>query len=107
MNNNRATVWVTSADSRKDLSDAERYGDLKDVFSTTPRSISPDKLIAHAREVLDRWRDGDSLLAIGDPMITAICVTVLSEYTDNIPLLRWDRNSFRYSPTVLNFNHTV
>ena len=100
---NKRTVWITYNDRRKDMSNADRYGELKDVFSSIGKEYNGDKLIAHARSVLKNWQPGDYLLVVGDPALVGLCMVVISEMDEEVNLLRWDRNNFEYAPLTFNF----
>lgn len=100
---NDRNVFVVYNDSRKDMSAAEKYGKLKDVFSSVGRQYNGDKLIEHARRVLRNWEAGDYLLLVGDPTLCCICAAVALEMEGEINVLRWNRDSFEYTPLRLNF----
>lgn len=106
---NTRNVWVVYADTRKDFSSAEKFGQLKDVFnySVTGKSYDSDKLIAYARNVLNNWKDGDYLLMVGDPSLCAICLAVALEYDSfgQINILRWNRDTYDYVPLYCNFDY--
>ena len=102
---NGATVYVVYNDSRKNMSAAEKFGQLKDVYSSVGRVYNGDKLIEHARRVLDNWQPGDYLLLVGDPTLCGICMTVALESEEEINVLRWDRINFDYVPLRLNFSY--
>ncbi len=106
---NRRTVYVVYADKRKDMSDAERFGDLKDVFtsSVVGRRYDSDKLITYARNALAKWKNGDYLLMVGDPALCAICFAVALEYDmfGEVNVLRWNRDEYQYTPLSCNFNY--
>lgn len=103
---NTRTVWVVYADKRKNMSAAEKFGELKDVFSSVPRTYNSDKLIEHARRVLSNWQNGDYLLMVGDPVLCGICISVALEFDEyeEVNVLRWDRDNFEYTPLRLNFS---
>jgi hypothetical protein len=100
---NRATVYVVYNDNRKDFSDAERFGQIKEVFSSIGRVYNTPKMVIHARRVLAGWQDGDFLLMIGDPTLCAVCMAVVTEIHWKVNVLRWDRESFEYAPQEWNF----
>ncbi len=102
---NKNTVWIVQADRRKDMSAAEKYGELKEIFSSVGRNYRGDKLIEHARRVLKNWQAGDHILLVGDPTLCGICMAVALEYDSEISVLRWDRDNFEYSPLRLNFSY--
>lgn len=98
------TVWVVYNDKRKDMSSAARFGELKDVFSSSVTNFT--KAIEHARRVLSRWKEGDCVLIVGDPTLCAIVTAVALEYAEDevVTVLRWDRHNFEYIPTKLDFS---
>ena len=102
---NSKTVYIVYNDSRKNMSAAEKFGQLKEVFSSVGRVYNGDKLIEHARRVLKDWQPGDSLLLVGDPALCGICMSVALEYDEEITVLRWDRINFDYVPLRLNFSY--
>ena len=104
---NSKTVYIVYADNRKDFSAAEKYGELKDVFSSVGKAYNPDALIAQARHVLKNWKSGDWLLMVGDPTLCAICFAVALEYDPlgQVNILRWNRDSFKYVPLYCDFGY--
>lgn len=106
---NTRNVWVVYADNRKDFSSAEKFGQLKDVFtySIVGKTYNSDKLISYARHVLANYKDGDYLLMVGDPSLCAICLAVALEYDSfgQINVLRWNRDSYDYVPLYCNFDY--
>lgn len=100
---NSKTVWIVQADRRKDLSDAQRYGELREVFSSVPRTYNTPAMLAHARRVLVQWEHGDHLMMIGDPTLCAVCAVVIAEQHPVVDVLRWDRNLFQYVPQRWDF----
>mgnify|MGYP000845537399 CR=1 FL=1 len=103
MQHNMKTVYVVQADSKKDLSDAKRYGHLLAVFGNPRKPYDTAEMISKARRVLSEWQEGDFLLMLGDPTLCGVCMTVASEYTDCIDILSWDRNTFCYIPQQWDF----
>jgi hypothetical protein len=101
--NTERTVWVVYADPRKNLRDAERFGSLKEVFSSVGKTYNTPAMLDHARRVLQDWQPGDMLLMVGDPTLCAVCMTVVFEIDPFITLLRWDRDYFRYIPQQWDF----
>lgn len=101
---NKAKVWITATDKRKDLSDAERYGELRDVFPPVNKNYESRKLITYARSVLSKSLPGDYLLLIGDPTLSCICASIMVEMHGKVNMLRWDRADFKYVPLELDFD---
>lgn len=102
---NERNVFVVYNDTRKDMSAAEKFGRLRDVYSSLGRHYNGDKLIEHARRVLRNWQPGDYLLLVGDPTLCGICMSVVLEKEGEITVLRWDRVNFEYVPLPLNFDY--
>lgn len=100
---NAKTVWLVHSDARRDYSAAEEYGTIKEVFSSIHRNFDPTMAVQHARRVLKNYKDGDYLVMTGDPVLCAVCVTVVAETNGRCSVLRWDRNKLNYSTLVLAF----
>ena len=58
-----------------------------------------DSLHAHLR--LYNFRDGDSIVALGDPAIIAAACAYLGKHHGTFVLLKWDRQIGRYIPTKI------
>tara|TARA_R110000803_G_scaffold25090_5_gene60015 strand:- start:6588 stop:6947 length:360 start_codon:yes stop_codon:yes gene_type:complete len=104
MQPNEKTVYVVQADSKKDLSDAKRYGNLLAVFGNPRKPYNTDEMISKARRMLSEWKEGDYLLMLGDPTLCGVCMSVAAEYTECIDILSWDRNTFCYIPQEWDFS---
>lgn len=98
------TVYVVQADSNKDLSDAKRFGNLRAVFSNPHKPYNTINMVNKARDVLDNWLEGDYLLMIGDPVLCAVCMSVVTEVASSVNVLSWDRVVFQYIPQVWHFD---
>lgn len=94
----QSTVYIVQNDKRKDFSDAERFGQLRDIFGNAPRTYNPPRMLAHARRVLKNWQPGDYLLMAGDPTLCGIAMIVVAEQFDEVDVLRWDRVDYQYTP---------
>lgn len=101
---NTRTVYVVQVDNNKDLSDAKRYGALRAVFANPRKPYDTADLLGKARRVLSNWESGDYLLMLGDPALCAVCMSVVSEHTNVVNLLSWDRNTFMYLPQRWDFD---
>lgn len=97
-NRNSATVYVVQNDSRKDFSDAQRYGQLRDVFGNVGYKYNTARMLAHARRVLRHWQEGDHLLIVGDPTLCGVAMLVIAEQHGVVDVLRWDRVDYKYVP---------
>lgn len=100
---NKNLVYVSDKPGNKDISDAKRFGTLKGVFTNTRKPYDANALIEQAHKSLKNFSDNDYLLMIGDPTLSALCMTVASEYCDRILTLSWDRLDFNYKETEWNF----
>jgi hypothetical protein len=103
MENEDNMVFVVQVDNTKDLSDAKRYGSLQAVFSRPRRPYDTGSMLSRARRVLSDWKPGDHLLMIGDPVLCAVCMSVVSEHEEVVNVLSWDRDSFQYAPQRWDF----
>ena len=97
-------VYVVQVDNNKDLSDAKRFGSLRAVFGNPRKPYNTDSMIDKARHILEDWVDGDYLLMIGDPVLCAVCMSIVCEFEARVNLLSWDRNTFQYIPQCWNFD---
>lgn len=108
-------VWVVYSDRRKDLSAAEKFGQLTDMFYHNQLPRNPDgtldclKAIKMARKMLRRYKPGDFILPIGDPILCGIVMTVATmDYAkdETIQVLRWDRQELEYNSESYDFSLT-
>lgn len=104
MQPNQNTVYVVQSDSKKDLSDAKRYGRLLAVFGNPRKPYQTYDMINHARKILKDFQEGDSLLMLGDPTLCGVCMSVVCEYSETVQILSWDRNHFCYIPQQWDFS---
>ena len=104
MTSDNRIVYVVMHNDSKDLSDARRYGQLRAVFLNPRKPYDPERLIETARIALADWRDGDHLLMIGDPVLCAVCMTVLSEEHSAVRTLSWDRLHLQYVSHCWDFD---
>lgn len=100
---NTSTVYVVQIDNNKDLSDAKKYGQLRAVFGNPRKPYDTDLMVSKARRVLSNWEPGDHLLMVGDPTLCAVCLTLVTDFTDVVNVLSWDRNTFQYMPQRWDF----
>ena len=78
-----------------DISDATKYGKLKIIFESSERpQFNPQRCIGIARKVLKDFNEEDFLLWVGggDPIAVMIACMVASEFSDEVNVLRWERN---------------
>lgn len=83
-------------EDKYDLSPAKEHGSV--VYLLPPGNVARDltETMARLEHRLSDWRDGDHLLAAGDPVAIAAAATVAARHTDHVGLLKWDRMEGRY-----------
>jgi hypothetical protein len=106
MNNkkDRPTVWVIYHDKMKNIQSAEKYGDLKEMFTGY---VDYSTAVELARNMFNgRYKPGDYLLEMGQPRLVAIVTTVAEKYFSadgTINMLCWDKREQRYFPETYYF----
>ncbi len=103
INQKESMVYVSDYSRNKDISDAKRYGKLKSVFLNPHKPYDTDLLILTARKRLENFSINDYLLMIGDPALSAVCMSVACEVSPRVITLSWDRLDFNYRETEWNF----
>ena len=97
------TVYIVYNDRRKDLSAAEKFGQLRDMFYGR---VNYERAVEHARKMLHDFNaETDYLLVIGDPALVGVVMSVALEYAndESITVLRWNRDELEYMPQTFNF----
>jgi hypothetical protein len=98
-------VWIVYNDKRKDMSTAERFGQLKEMFTGR---VNYPRAVEHARKMLQGYQAGDHILIVGDPALCGIVMTVALEYapvdSQVLSILRWDRDELEYQQMTVDFN---
>ncbi len=102
----RPTVWVVYNDGRRNLSKAERYGVLKDVFVHQVKDDAWKAAVDHVRYLFQDYRDGDYILPVGSHIMTAVVTTVALEHseTQEVKFLPWDNREFDYKDFAVDFS---
>jgi len=78
-----------------DLSDAARYGKMRIVFEDDENpQFHPNKSIEKAREIMKDFGPNDFMLWAGggDPIAVMIACMVAAEVSEEVNILRWERN---------------
>jgi hypothetical protein len=106
MNNekNRPTVWIIYHDKMKNVESAEKYGNLKEMFTgyvdySTAIELALKMFKGH-------YKPGDYLLEMGQPRLVAIVTTVAEKYFSadgTINMLCWNKREQEYFPQTLHF----
>ncbi len=100
---NKSSVYVVQNDTRKDLTDAERFGQIKEVFGNVARTYNTPRMLEHARRVLANWQPGDSLLMMGDPALCGVAIAVAAEFDNVVNVLSWDKHDYQYVMRTWDF----
>jgi hypothetical protein len=104
-------VYVTQIPNRKDhatgahvptvnIAPASEHGDVIIMLPPTANFFATSDLIKTLREHLQYYdyEAGDSLLALGDPIIMTAAGALLGKMYGNFILLKWDKKIMRYVP---------
>lgn len=87
-----------------DLSPALRYGQIIDVLP--PGSISQDTTVLTSqieeRFREENFREGDYIIAMGDPVAIVAGALVAARMVSTVRLLKWDRRMRGYLPCTIN-----
>ena len=79
-----------------DISSAASFGTLVSVLDSQDRPMFIANHMGKVRDVLSEFKDGDCLLAVGDPTVIAACAAVLGRRHSSIHMLKWDRQMEMY-----------
>lgn len=82
-----------------DISPAMEYGEPIMLFPSNASFYAVGDMIEQLRPQMKayNYEDGDSVIAIGDPAITAVVTGMLGQMHGKFYLLKWDRLSSRYN----------
>lgn len=97
------TVYLVYNDPRRDVSAAEKWGQIRFMFTGR---VDYSLAVEHARKMLhDYDPDRDYILMVGDPALIGIVMIAALEYAPNerISLLRWDRKTLDYKAETFDF----
>lgn len=100
------TVYVVQPSQGKNLTPALQYGDLLQVID---RDVDPllemDFILREADSKLASFvSENDYLLLIGDPVVIAAVVAVLTNKVWWFNVLKWDKQDRRYVKITVNFD---
>jgi hypothetical protein len=109
------TVFVTQIPVRRDaetgsltpavnIITAQEYGDIEVLAPARVGYTHIPDTIKNFDDALCGYDDsqGDCLLPLGDPVLTAIAVGILARRGE-VSILKWDKNLGRYLKTFINF----
>lgn len=96
-------VWVVQESPGKNLLAARAYGELVVLWDRFDQlSLTSRPYIESVRQRMD-YRPGDSLLAVGDPALIAICAALAALKNNGcLTLLKWDRREQCYIEIPMN-----
>ena len=112
---NRPKVYITQVPHRRDqetgafvpsvnIAPAVEHGEL--VVMMPPRAPfhATGDLIKQLWEHLKNYdyEAGDSIVAIGDPAVSAVACALLGKEFGKFTMLKWDRNVSRYLPSHIS-----
>lgn len=99
----RPRVYVVYRDNRKDMTPAEKFGQLTDMFAGR---VNYERAVEQARKMLVNYQDHDYIMMVGDPALCLIVGAVALEYSESqrLRILRWDREEIEYRPLEMDFS---
>ena len=103
------TVFVIQDDPHKSFRDAENFGKLeflfgRDVFPGEQERVQDMVDIAYSKLKCFNPRT-DYVLLVGDPVGIAVSTAVLSEFHNEIPVLKWDKQQGQYFPLTITLDN--
>ena len=93
-----------SGNPKINIMGASNYGKIKFLLPEFSQIIfSPGPLVFKLRKGLKDFKEGDSLLLIGDPAIIGVACSIVSDITNGkYNLLKWDKQERQYYPIEIN-----
>lgn len=102
-------VFVTQ-DTKHNLAHALPYGDIEILEGKDyPLFTDGSDVVKRLRAKLKEFNPAqDYLLLVGDPILMALCMAILTEPQDHITpafvrVLKWDRQAAQYIPVNITF----
>lgn len=105
----KPVVFVTQVPNKKDattgafvpvvnISPATEHGDIRIMMPATANFFATNDLTLQLNEGLKDYDfdRGDSIVALGDPVIIAVVGALLARISPSFYVLRWDKNLARY-----------
>ena len=85
---------------------AQKYGDIKVLLKEDSQIIfSPGPVIFSLRQKLKNFKAEDYLLLTGDPAITGVACSIVSDITNGkYKLLKWDKQERKYYSININLH---
>ena len=93
-----------SGNPKINIMGASSYGKIKFLLPEFSQIIfSPGPLVFKLRKGLKDFKEGDSLLLIGDPALIGVACSIVSDITNGkYNLLKWDKQERKYYPIQIN-----
>ena len=93
-----------SGNPKINIMGASNYGKIKFLLPEFSQIIfSPGPLVFKLRKGLKDFKEGDSLLLIGDPALIGVACSIVSDITNGkYNLLKWDKQERKYYPIEIN-----
>lgn len=89
-------------DTGKNFLPAQKYGELRVIFTKQHRDVSYNEAMEHILTVLQNFSDNDYIVPTGDPLLIGLTVAAAFNACENhLQLLRWNATEYRYE------NHTI
>ena len=105
----KPTVYMTQVPHRRDpetrafvpafnTTTANEHGEVVVLMPPQASFYATCDLVKQMREKLKgySYEAGDSLVAMGDPCITAVACAILGSFGGKFSILKWDKNIGRY-----------
>ena len=87
------------------LSQAEKFGKIVPLASSTQSMVSAVPLVRRLNEIMRDFDDDDYLLMLGDPSIMAAAAAIASARNGGrFKLLKWDRLMRDYIPVQIDIS---
>lgn len=87
-----------------DFSPAIKYGKLEIIVPYNTPIHPVDELVSIAKYRMEDFRAHDYLLAVGDPVVIAVCSVIALQRTGGfLSLLKWNKLAKDYEPVHIDF----
>lgn len=80
----------------RDISRASQFGELVIVLESSKSISVTNNVQSEIKERMAEFKDGDYIMALGDPVVIAACVMHASKVTSRVNMLKWNRDSKAY-----------
>lgn len=102
-------VYVVQEDPKKNILPAREYGDIVVLHGQGQISLDTNLVEDTIDDMADKltdYKQEDSLLLIGDPVLIAVAASIISHLTNGIySVLKWDRQERTYIRITLDLGN--